>query len=101
MSMAKEPAKAYDFGEVSEATRHSMQGNKRVNTKPEVLVRQNGNPTYFTADIAYHRNKFKIRYLLKIHGVQDSLELRSLPGHQCRRSDHISLHSCLIEKIKL
>ena len=40
MSMAKEPAKAYDFGEVSEATRHSMQGNKRVNTKPEVLVRQ-------------------------------------------------------------
>ncbi len=26
--------------------------------KDEVLVRQNGNPTYFTADIAYHRNKF-------------------------------------------
>ena len=24
----------------------------------EVLIRQNGNPTYFTADIAYHRNKF-------------------------------------------
>ena len=26
--------------------------------KDEVLVRQNGNPTYFAADIAYHRNKF-------------------------------------------
>ena len=26
--------------------------------KDEVLIRQNGNPTYFTADIAYHRNKF-------------------------------------------
>ena len=26
--------------------------------KDEVLVRANGNPTYFTADIAYHRNKF-------------------------------------------
>ena len=27
--------------------------------KDEVLVRQNGNPTYFAADIAYHRNKFQ------------------------------------------
>ncbi len=26
--------------------------------KDEVLVRANGNPTYFAADIAYHRNKF-------------------------------------------
>ncbi len=26
--------------------------------KDEVLVRQNGTPTYFAADIAYHRNKF-------------------------------------------
>ncbi len=24
-----------------------------------MLIRQNGNPTYFTADIAYHRNKFQ------------------------------------------
>ncbi|QEY34677.1 arginine--tRNA ligase [Caproiciproducens galactitolivorans] len=29
--------------------------------KDEVLVRQNGNPTYFAADIAYHRNKFQKR----------------------------------------
>ena len=29
--------------------------------KDEVLVRQNGNPTYFAADIAYHRNKFAKR----------------------------------------
>ena len=29
--------------------------------KDEVLVRQNGNPTYFAADIAYHRNKFTKR----------------------------------------
>lgn len=26
--------------------------------KDEVLIRQNGNPTYFAADIAYHRNKY-------------------------------------------
>lgn len=29
--------------------------------KDEVLVRNNGNPTYFAADIAYHRNKFFTR----------------------------------------
>ena len=29
--------------------------------KDEVLVRANGNPTYFAADIAYHRNKFARR----------------------------------------
>ncbi|MDO4581948.1 MAG: arginine--tRNA ligase [Bacillota bacterium] len=27
--------------------------------KPEVLIRANGLPTYFAADIAYHRNKFE------------------------------------------
>ncbi len=26
--------------------------------KDDVLIRKNGNPTYFTADIAYHKNKF-------------------------------------------
>ncbi|HCC35444.1 MAG TPA: arginine--tRNA ligase, partial [Ruminococcaceae bacterium] len=29
--------------------------------KDEVLIRQNGNPTYFAADIAYHRNKLLTR----------------------------------------
>jgi len=29
-----------------------------LNLKDDVLVRQNGNPTYFAADIAYHKNKF-------------------------------------------
>ncbi|MDD2418769.1 MAG: arginine--tRNA ligase [Oscillospiraceae bacterium] len=30
--------------------------------KDEVLIRANGNPTYFAADIAYHRNKFTRGY---------------------------------------
>ena len=30
----------------------------KLELKDDVLVRQNGNPTYFAADIAYHRNKF-------------------------------------------
>ena len=29
--------------------------------KDEVLIRANGNPTYFAADIAYHYNKFAVR----------------------------------------
>lgn len=29
--------------------------------KDEVLIRANGNPTYFAADIAYHRNKLAVR----------------------------------------
>ena len=29
--------------------------------KDEVLIRSNGNPTYFAADIAYHRNKLEVR----------------------------------------
>lgn len=29
----------------------------RLELKDDVLIRQNGNPTYFAADIAYHRNK--------------------------------------------
>ncbi|MGN0636534.1 MAG: arginine--tRNA ligase [Acutalibacteraceae bacterium] len=29
--------------------------------KDEVLIRANGNPTYFAADIAYHRNKLQVR----------------------------------------
>jgi len=29
--------------------------------KDEVLIRQNGNPTYFAADIAYHYDKFALR----------------------------------------
>lgn len=31
---------------------------ERLAFKDEVLIRANGNPTYFAADIAYHRNKF-------------------------------------------
>ncbi len=30
----------------------------KLELKDDVLIRQNGNPTYFAADIAYHKNKF-------------------------------------------
>ena len=37
--------------------------------KDEVLVRANGNPTYFTADIAYHYNKFVTRNFSRVINV--------------------------------
>jgi len=37
--------------------------------KDEVLIRANGNPTYFTADIAYHRNKFVDRGFSRVINV--------------------------------
>ena len=36
-----------------------------LDLKDDVLVRQNGNPTYFAADIAYHRNKLVDRGFTK------------------------------------
>lgn len=33
----------------------------KLELKDDVLIRQNGNPTYFAADIAYHRNKLVVR----------------------------------------
>lgn len=37
--------------------------------KDEVLIRSNGIPTYFAADIAYHRNKFLVRGFDKVINI--------------------------------
>lgn len=62
--------------------------------KDEVLVRQNGNPTYFTADIAYHYNKFAVRGYNKVinlwgadhHGhvarMKNAMDAIGLDGNQ-------------------
>ncbi len=34
---------------------------EKLELKDDVLIRANGNPTYFAADIAYHYNKFALR----------------------------------------
>ena len=34
---------------------------EKLELKDDVLIRANGNPTYFAADIAYHRNKLVVR----------------------------------------
>ncbi|MDD4296903.1 MAG: arginine--tRNA ligase [Ruminiclostridium sp.] len=43
-----------------------LNGEKAGLEKDEVLVRQNGHPTYMAADIAYHRNKFVKRGFDKV-----------------------------------
>ncbi|MEG1436113.1 MAG: arginine--tRNA ligase, partial [Oscillospiraceae bacterium] len=43
--------------------------------KDEVLVRANGNPTYFAADIAYHRNKLSVR------GFDQSIDIWGADHH--------------------
>ena len=50
--------------------------------KDEVLIRQNGNPTYFTADIAYHRNKFNRGFtrLIDVWGADHHLSLIHIYG---------------------
>ncbi len=39
----------------------SQESIDKLELKDDVLIRANGNPTYFAADIAYHRNKLSIR----------------------------------------
>ena len=39
----------------------SQEDIDKLELKDDVLIRQNGNPTYFAADIAYHRNKLEKR----------------------------------------
>ena len=50
--------KAGEFGEKYQGKKHTNREGVEEGIKDEVLVRANGNPTYFAADIAYHRNKF-------------------------------------------
>lgn len=39
----------------------SQESIDKLELKDDVLIRANGNPTYFAADIAYHRNKLAVR----------------------------------------
>ncbi len=45
----------------NKVTRKGLDGEVSQEDKDEVLVRANGVPTYFAADIAYHYNKFAVR----------------------------------------
>lgn len=45
--------------ELLKAAGKSDEDIEKLDLKDDVLIRANGNPTYFAADIAYHRNKIR------------------------------------------
>jgi len=47
--------------ELLKAAGKSNEEIEKLELKDDVLIRQNGNPTYFAADIAYHKNKLVTR----------------------------------------
>ncbi len=49
------------LGDILRRQGKSEEEIEKLELKDEVLIRSNGNPTYFAADIAYHRNKFAVR----------------------------------------
>ena len=54
----------------------------KLELKDDVLIRQNGNPTYFAADIAYHKNKFDRGFerLVNIWGADHHGHVMRLKG---------------------
>jgi arginyl-tRNA synthetase len=71
-----------------------LNGEKAGLEKDEVLIRQNGYPTYMAADIAYHRNKFLKRGFSRVinlwgadhHGhvnrMKAAMEAIGIPGEK-------------------
>ena len=62
--------------------------------KDDVLIRQNGNPTYFAADIAYHKNKFERGFttLIDIWGADHH-------GHVMRMKGAMDAIGCSGDKL--
>ncbi len=55
---------------------------ERLELKDDVIIRANGNPTYFTADIAYHKNKFDRGYtrLINVWGADHHGHVARMKG---------------------
>lgn len=72
--------------------------------KDDVLIRQNGNPTYFTADIAYHKNKFDRGFetLIDVWGADHHGHVMRLKGAMDAIGyDGDSLDVVLMQLVKL
>lgn len=55
---------------------------EKLELKDDVIIRANGNPTYFTADIAYHKNKFDrgFKTLINVWGADHHGHVARLKG---------------------
>ena len=74
--------KAGEYGEKYQPKKHLNRDGEEEGIKDEVLVRANGNPTYFAADIAYHRNKFLRGYdtLIDVWGADHHGQVARMKG---------------------
>jgi arginyl-tRNA synthetase len=52
---------ANEYRDILQKAGKSQKDIDKLELKDDVLIRANGNPTYFAADIAYHRNKLVVR----------------------------------------
>ena len=74
--------KAGEYGQKYQPKKHKTKEGEEEGIKDEVLVRANGNPTYFAADIAYHRNKFMRGYetLIDVWGADHHGHVARMKG---------------------
>ncbi|MBR1482106.1 MAG: arginine--tRNA ligase [Ruminococcus sp.] len=76
----------------------------KLELKDDVLIRKNGNPTYFAADIAYHRNKFERGFttLIDVWGADHHGHVMRMKGAMdAIGCDGDSLHVVLMQLVKL
>ena len=73
--------------------------------KDEVMIRKNGIPTYFAADIAYHLNKFKTRgfdQVINVWGADHHGHVARLKGAmEAMGVDPQRLHIVLMQMVRL
>ena len=78
---------------------------EKLELKDEVLIRANGNPTYFAADIAYHYNKFAQRGFSRVINVWGA-DHHGHVARLCGAMDAVGLegdklHIVLMQLVKL
>lgn len=72
--------------------------------KDEVVVRSNGTPTYFAADIAYHKNKFErgFNWIINIWGADHHGHVKRLKGAmQALGYNPDDLHVVIMQLVRL
>ncbi|MBQ6387697.1 MAG: arginine--tRNA ligase [Ruminococcus sp.] len=82
----------------------SQQYIDNLELKDDVLIRQNGNPTYFAADIAYHKNKFDRGFetLIDVWGADHHGHVMRMKGAMdAVGCDGSKLHVVLMQLVKL
>ena len=77
---------------------------EKLELKDDVIIRANGNPTYFTADIAYHKNKFDrgFKTLINVWGADHHGHVARLKGAMNAIGyDGDSVYVVLMQLVKL